>query len=118
MLKSRKEKRDLADSMNKLTPKPKELKSIYIDDKNLNDLTVSPDGRFVTYRLANKTPTDIKNTIVPNYVTENGFTQDIPGREKVGQSAQASYESFCFRYELQDTVIAVKNRTVDPRHYR
>jgi dipeptidyl aminopeptidase/acylaminoacyl peptidase len=105
VLKTRKEKRDLADSLNKLLPKPKELKSIYTDDKNINDATVSPDGRFITYRLY-KAPADAKNTIVPNYVTESGYTQDIPGRTKVG-APQGTYEFFIFDTE-KDTVINVK----------
>ncbi len=109
VLKSRKEKRDLADSINKLLPKPKELRAIYIEEKNLNDITVSPDGRFITYRLM-KPATDAKSTIVPNYVTESGFTQDIPGRTKVGEP-QGTYEFFVFDTQ-QDTVIPVKPEQV------
>ena len=105
VLKSRKEKRDITDSLNKLLPKQKELKSIYVDDKNINDVTISPDGKFVTYRLY-KAPSDVKNTIVPNYVTESGFTQDIPGRTKVG-APQGTYEFFIFDKE-KDTIINVK----------
>ena len=103
-LKSRKEKRDLADSINKWE-KPKELRAIYIEEKTLFSPTMSPDGRFVFYRLY-KAPADAKNTIVPNYVTESGYTQDIPGRTKVG-SPQGSYEFFIFDTR-QDTLIAVK----------
>ncbi|WP_315816590.1 hypothetical protein [Paraflavitalea speifideaquila] len=44
---------------------------------------MSADGRFISYRLI-KAATGGKNTIVPNYVTESGFTEDIPGRTKVG----------------------------------
>lgn len=105
VLKSRKEKRDLTDSLNKLFPKEKELKSIYVDDKNINDVTISPDGKFVTYRLY-KAPSDAKNTIIPNYVTESGFTQDIPGRTKVG-APQGTYEFFIFDTK-KDTIIHVK----------
>jgi len=105
VLKSRKEKRDITDSINKLLPKPKELKNIYVDDKSINDVTISPDGKFVTYNLY-KRPTDAKNTIVPNYVTESGFTQDIPGRTKVG-APEGTYEFFIFDKE-KDTIINVK----------
>lgn len=105
VLKTRKQKRDITDSLNKLLPKQKELKSIYVDDKNINDVTISPDGKFVTYRLY-KAPSDAKNTIVPNYITESGFTQDIPGRTKVG-APQGTYEFFIFDKE-NDTIIHVK----------
>jgi dipeptidyl aminopeptidase/acylaminoacyl peptidase len=109
VLKSRKEKKDLADSLNKLLAKPKELKNIFIEEKNLTALTISPNGRFITYRLY-KPPAEIKNTIVPNYVTESGYTQDIQGRTKVG-SPQGSYEFFIFDRQ-KDTVITVKSEQV------
>ena len=105
VLRERKQKKDLADSIKKMAPKEKELRKIYTDDKDIFNIQLSPNGKFITYNLY-KNPTDIKSTIVPNYVTENGFTQDIPGREKVGQP-QATYEFFVFDTE-KDTVIAVK----------
>jgi len=105
VLRTRKEKKDLADSMNKLLPKPKELRAIYTDDKTLNNLVISPDGRFISYRLF-KPATGAKKTIVPNYVTESGFTEDIPGRTKVG-APEGSSEFFVFDTE-KDTVIQVK----------
>ena len=50
VLRSRKEKKDLADAYTKDTKK-KELRSISIDDKILQGLNISPDGRFISYRL-------------------------------------------------------------------
>jgi dipeptidyl aminopeptidase/acylaminoacyl peptidase len=105
VLRSRKEKRDLTDSMNKLFPKLKEIKAIYIDDKNLNNAAISPDGRFITYQLF-RTPVGSKHTIVPDYVTESGFTEEIPGRTKVG-APEGSSEFFIFDTE-KDTVIQLK----------
>ncbi len=51
--------------------------------QNVVNLNLSPDGKYV---IANVTEpaTGSKNTIVPNYVTESGYTEDIPGRTKVG----------------------------------
>ncbi|HTI07913.1 MAG TPA: alpha/beta fold hydrolase [Puia sp.] len=103
VLKTRKFKKDRADSIQKAR-QPHALKNIYIDDKTLNDLTISPDGRFITYRLIRR-PTGAHNTIVPSYVTESGFTQDIPGRSKVG-APQGSVSFFVFDRE-KDTVIAI-----------
>jgi len=104
VLKERKQKNDLADSLRKSAPKEKQLSKIYVEDKDVFNVGLSPDGKFVTYDLY-KNPGGTKNTIVPNYVTESGFTQDIPGREKVGV-AQANYEFFVFNTE-KDTVIPV-----------
>lgn len=103
VLKIRKTKKDLADSILKAR-QPKQLKSIYIEDKLVNDLAISPDGRFITYRLLRRA-TGSRNTIVPSYVTESGFTQDIPGRTKVG-APQGSYSFFVFDTE-KDTIISV-----------
>jgi dipeptidyl aminopeptidase/acylaminoacyl peptidase len=105
VLRSRKEKRDKADAYNKTIPKAKELRSIFIEDKTLQGLSLSPDGRFISYRLF-KPNTSTKATIVPSYVTESGFTTDIPGRTKVG-ATQGSSEFFIYDRE-RDTVFAVK----------
>ncbi|MEO7924297.1 MAG: prolyl oligopeptidase family serine peptidase [Chitinophagaceae bacterium] len=105
VLKERKEKKDLADAYTKSIPKPKELRSINIEDKSLQSLAVSPDGRFVSYRLF-KAASGAKTTIVPGYVTETGFTTDIPGRTKVG-SPQGSSEFFIYD-RVKDTVWNIK----------
>ncbi|MBE7173078.1 MAG: S9 family peptidase [Williamsia sp.] len=105
VLRERKQKRDLASAANRSLPKPKELRTINLDDRPLQNLAVSPDGRFVTYRLY-RAPVGAKNTIVPDYVTESGFTTDIPGRTKVG-APLGSYESFIYDRE-KDTVMAIK----------
>src|SRR4030095_9901986 len=47
------------------------------------DCVLSPDDTHVFVLVAER-PTGAKNTIVPNYVTETGYTEDIPGRTNVG----------------------------------
>ncbi|MFD2864562.1 S9 family peptidase [Mucilaginibacter antarcticus] len=88
-------------------PEAKRLREIGIGDQSVNGVALSPDGRYVTYTLS-KRAADAKNTIVPNYVTASGFTEDIPGRTKVGASLATS-ESFIFDRQ-RDTVykIAIK----------
>jgi len=105
VLKERKEKRDLADAYNKSLPKQKELRAIPLGDKTIQALNISPDGRFIGYRLA-KPVTDAKTTIVPSYVTETGFTTDIPSRTKVG-ATQPSSEYFIYD-RGKDSVIQIK----------
>ena len=104
VLRTRKEKRDATDSYTKDT-RPKELRSIPLDDKQLQGLAISPDGRFISYRLV-KTPANAKTTIVPAYVTETGFTTDIPARSKVG-APQGTSEFFLYDRQ-QDTVLTLK----------
>jgi dipeptidyl aminopeptidase/acylaminoacyl peptidase len=48
-------------------------------------LQLSPDEKFVTAAVIDQ-PVNSKNTIVPNYVTESAYTEDIPGRNNVGDT--------------------------------
>ena len=83
VLKDRKKKKDARDAFLKSNRDLTDtIKTIGIGEKNMQGLQISPDGRFVTYRLSQ--PANGKGTIVPDYVTESGFTADIPGRTKVG----------------------------------
>ncbi len=105
VLRQRKEKRDATDAYNKKLPKEASLKLIDIEDKNLQNLSISADGQFISFRLF-KSATGNKATIVPNYVTESGFTTDIAARTKVGQQP-ASSELFIYD-RLADSLISVK----------
>ncbi len=104
VLKSRKEKKDKADAYTKNHRREKELRTIYIDDKSLQGLSISPDGRFITYRLT-KPATNAKPTIIPSYVTESGFTTDISGRTKVGSPEMPS--EFYIYDRNRDTVLSI-----------
>jgi dipeptidyl aminopeptidase/acylaminoacyl peptidase len=109
VLKERKEKREKGEAYTKSLPRPKELRSISIEDKTLGGLNVSPDGRYISYNLT-KAPANAKTTIVPSYVTETGFTVDLPSRTKVGV-AQATSEFFIYDRE-RDTIWAIKTDSI------
>ena len=70
------------------------LVPIHLGSATIDRLSISPDARFIAYVTFEKPKTE-RNTVVPNYVTETGFTTDIPGRSKVG-AAQGSYNLFVF----------------------
>ena len=57
----------------------KELRSINLEDKTLQVLNYQP--RWTIYQLSSHQNRNCcnKTTIVPSYVTETGFTTDIPG---------------------------------------
>ncbi len=55
------------------------------DRQTAADLMLSADDTHV-FVLVGERPTGAKNTIVPNYVTETGYTEDIPGRTNVGDT--------------------------------
>ena len=103
VLSERKAKKDEADRISK-ADRPKRPKEIYIDDKTVVNPQVSPDGRFITYRLL-KSATGAKTAQVPNYVTESGYTEDISARTKVG-APTATQEFFVYDI-VRDTVRAV-----------
>lgn len=79
------------------------IKAIYLDDSYLSGLSVSPDGKYVSYRLT--TSAANHNTIVPNYVTASGYTEDINGRAKVGETLSTSTT---YLYDVsRDTVYTI-----------
>jgi dipeptidyl aminopeptidase/acylaminoacyl peptidase len=83
------------DSVEKKASAPKKLREIAVGDQSVHSVTLSPDGRYITYLLAKSPEGAKKKTIVPNYVTASGFTEDIPNRTKVG-APQTVYESYVF----------------------
>jgi dipeptidyl aminopeptidase/acylaminoacyl peptidase len=53
--------------------------------QNAVALSLSPDGKYVIATIS-EPAAGAKNTIVPNYVTESAYTEDISGRTKVGDT--------------------------------
>jgi dipeptidyl aminopeptidase/acylaminoacyl peptidase len=107
VLKQRKDNRDAREN-NQRSEQPTRPKAIYLEDKNLGQARISPDGNFVTYALTKNA--NAKNTIVPNYVTESGFTEDLNTRTKVG-ALQNTQEFFVYDIK-RDTVLQVKTDDV------
>jgi dipeptidyl aminopeptidase/acylaminoacyl peptidase len=103
---AREEKQDSAENA---SLQPKQLKELVFGDKRVSRVKISPDERFVTYRLT-KPAEDVKNAIVPNYVTESGFTEDIPNRSKVGRPSSTS-ETYIFDRQ-RDTVYRINTSDI------
>jgi dipeptidyl aminopeptidase/acylaminoacyl peptidase len=55
------------------------------DRQSAMDLMLSPDDSHVFILVAER-PAGSRNVIVPNYVNETGYTEDIPGRSTVGDT--------------------------------
>jgi dipeptidyl aminopeptidase/acylaminoacyl peptidase len=63
-----------------------EPKTVYIDkEERVASLDPTRDGRFVLVR-ATKQAKDAKSTVVPDWITADGYTRDINGRTKVGDT--------------------------------
>src|SRR5262249_22155275 len=53
--------------------------------QNVASLQLSPDEKYVIASIS-EPGNGTKNTIVPNFVTESGYTEDIQSRNKVGDN--------------------------------
>jgi dipeptidyl aminopeptidase/acylaminoacyl peptidase len=53
--------------------------------QSINAMQLAPDGKSVIASVSEQA-TGARNTIVPNYVTESGYTEDIPSRTNVGDT--------------------------------
>jgi dipeptidyl aminopeptidase/acylaminoacyl peptidase len=77
--KDRKKKADEKASLDKLP-------ALELQDRQAAaDLMLSPDDTHV-FVLVSERPAGARGVIVPNYVTETGYTEDIPGRTAVGDA--------------------------------
>ena len=56
----------------------------YTQGKNLTNLQLSPDEKFATFSVF--TPSNNKDTGVPNYVDASGYTENLKTRSKVGNT--------------------------------
>ena len=55
--------------------------------QSASDLMLSPDDSHV-FILVNERAANTKSTIVPNYVTDSGYTEDISARTNVGETQE------------------------------
>ena len=108
VLRERKTKRDATEKSQK-SDRPKRPKEFYLDERAIETPARSPNGKFVTFRLT-KAPGGTKTALVPSYVTESGFTEELPARTKVG-AAQSSHQFFVYDIE-RDTIQEVSTKNL------
>ena len=63
----------------------------------MGGLQLSPDGKYVIGQRL-RTAATPSNTVVPNYITDSGYAEDINGRSDVGDTQDK------FRLALIDVV--------------
>jgi len=85
VIRERAAKREEDDKKRKEAEKDRRKSFQLTTGQNAGNMSLSPDGKFV-FVMVNEPGTGSKNTIVPNYVTESGYTEDIPSRTKVGDT--------------------------------
>jgi dipeptidyl aminopeptidase/acylaminoacyl peptidase len=109
ILKERSDKKKEGDKIQK-ADLPKRAKEIFVEDKAPDAQSLSPDENFITYRLV-KSATGAKSAIVPSYVTESGFTEDLPARTKVG-SPLSAFEFWVYDIK-KDTSLQVSTKEIE-----
>lgn len=105
----RKEKRD-KNTKEREANQPKRPKKIFTGEGRAGSIELSPDEKFITYTVTHS-PKNTKNTLVPNYVTESGYTEDINARTKVGVPYFTSVDLFIYDIE-NDTVYKVDTEQI------
>ncbi|QYA24737.1 prolyl oligopeptidase family serine peptidase [Gramella sp. MT6] len=97
----RKEEKESSDAYLKSTKEEDFV--FYLQGKELRNLEVSPNGNFAGFSLIERKSG--KETVVPNYVDESGYTVDLPARSKVGDM---EYTAELALYDLKkDTVYMI-----------
>lgn len=108
ILRERQAKKEAKDEYIKKT-QPKKLTEIPTNNRSLIGLVASPDLQYIFYKLrANNSQN--KRTIIPNYVTESGYTEDITGRTKVGVPGSVS-DAYIYHFE-RDTIIKINTDSI------
>lgn len=87
---------------------PKKLKELVTGDSRVNGIQLSPDNRFISYTLIKNPKEEL--TVVPDYVTASGYTEDIQNRTKVG-GPQPSSETYIFDTK-RDTAYRVVTKDI------
>lgn len=103
VLRKRKEEGAARRDRYKLT-EPSRPKTIYIGSMRLTGAWPSPDLNYIVYRLYKDG--NSKNTIVPDYVTQSGYTEDKRAHSKVG-GPENEFESWIFDIK-GDTTYQIK----------
>lgn len=76
-------------------------KSVYTGTDQVRSLRYSPDGKYVTCILSR--PAEGKKTLIPEFVTESGYTEESQSRSKVGAPLYSS--SVILIYDLQNDTV-------------
>ena len=58
--------------------------------QSVGALQLTPDEKYVIASVFDSAATPAKNTIVPNFITDSVYTEDIPGRSNVGDTQGTS----------------------------
>ncbi|MFV9483681.1 prolyl oligopeptidase family serine peptidase [Christiangramia sp. ASW11-125] len=100
VVRERKENREASKKYRESTSEPEEF-IFYLDNKSMSNFVISPNAKYAAFSLIDRESG--KNTGVPNYVDESGYTEDLSARSKVGD---LKYSAELALYQIEkDTVL-------------
>lgn len=105
VLDKRATEKELQENLAKINKPTDTLLDIYLDGQRLQSKELNSNATFLLYCLFTA-PSGNTRTIVPNYVSESGYTTDIYSRTKVG-SAFGKNQIFCLNI-IQQTIDTLK----------
>jgi dipeptidyl aminopeptidase/acylaminoacyl peptidase len=108
VLRDRREDREKREALRK-SLEPRRPAPIHLGTRRVFGAGLSPDERYVTYILVDPAG-NVRSTIVPDYVTESGYTETLTSRSKVGDRTAG------FSFHVYDreagTAVQVKTETL------
>ncbi|MGY5849233.1 prolyl oligopeptidase family serine peptidase [Salegentibacter sp. F14] len=107
VVKQRKTKKEETEAHRKAVAK-KEDYTFYLEERTISNLQVAPNAQFATFNLITRKRD--KNTEVPNYVDESGYTVNLPARPKVGDE-ETNVELAIYNFK-KDTVFILNTETL------
>ena len=81
--------------------RPKRPKTVFTGTDQVRSFRSSPDGKYITCILSQ--PAEGKKTLIPEFVTESGYTEESRSRTKVGAPSMSS--SVILIYDLQNDTV-------------
>ena len=91
------------------------LSEISVD--NVSQVQLSPDGKYVSFRVYHRAENPAKRTLVPNYVTQSGYTTDLNARSKVG-GERGHYEIGIYDLEADSFYMVDHSQLRESKIYR
>ncbi len=73
---------------------------IYLGNKSVMNMQLSPDGKFISYQLMERVSD--KRTMVPKFVTKSGYTEEVNAHSKVG-GVQSKFELHIYNIKTKKT---------------
>ncbi len=101
-LKRKKEKKENQKKVQE-SQKSEDKDIFYFGDKDIYNIELNPSQKFVTFQLEERNENN-KRTYVPSYVTESGYTKDLPARSNVGRK-DSEFELGVYNIENDTTLI-------------